>query len=223
MENGVYDKVAEYLTLIGRTELLTCSATQTSFTRIRDQAQQVSLFLTTFDEALTQHFLNKIDCYTLRNHQHCALTQFMYSELSLSELLEARQSSTCTICICYWMNFPSAKTLLGRLEADGRIILQRILQKWDRRAWPGLNWLRIGISKKFVWILWWIIGFHRLLGIWWLGVGVLASQETICSVGLDCFVSCTITALTNGYISMLFEEHTDTYKHCQIISSCYSN
>jgi hypothetical protein len=42
MENSVYDKVAEYLMLIGRTELLTCSATQTSFTRIRDQAQQVS-------------------------------------------------------------------------------------------------------------------------------------------------------------------------------------
>lgn len=58
MENGVYDKVAEYLTLIGRTELLTCSATQTSFTRIRDQAQQVSgvsqLLVTTFDGALTQ-------------------------------------------------------------------------------------------------------------------------------------------------------------------------
>jgi len=58
MESGVYDKVAEYLMLIGRTELLTCSATQTSFTRIRDQAQQVSgvsqLFLTTFDETLTQ-------------------------------------------------------------------------------------------------------------------------------------------------------------------------
>jgi hypothetical protein len=58
MENGVYDKVAEYLMLIGRTELLTCSATQTSFTRIRDQAQQVrgvsQLFLLQSDEALTQ-------------------------------------------------------------------------------------------------------------------------------------------------------------------------
>ncbi|XP_023704250.1 protein nervous wreck isoform X6 [Cryptotermes secundus] len=42
MENNVYDKVAEYLMLIGRTELLTCSATQTSFTRIRDQAQQLT-------------------------------------------------------------------------------------------------------------------------------------------------------------------------------------
>lgn len=41
MENSVYERVAEYLTLIARTELLTCSATQTSFTRIRDQAQQV--------------------------------------------------------------------------------------------------------------------------------------------------------------------------------------
>ncbi|PSN33878.1 hypothetical protein C0J52_19417 [Blattella germanica] len=35
-------KVAEYLMLIGRTELLTCSATQTSFTRIRDQAGQLT-------------------------------------------------------------------------------------------------------------------------------------------------------------------------------------
>ena len=64
MENGVYDKVAEYLMLIGRTELLTCSATQTSFTRIRDQAQQVSgvsqLFLAKFDKALTQHLNTRL-------------------------------------------------------------------------------------------------------------------------------------------------------------------
>nr|CAD7195107.1 unnamed protein product [Timema douglasi] len=44
MESCVFEKVAEYLTLIGRTELLTCSATQNSFGRIRDQAQQVSTF-----------------------------------------------------------------------------------------------------------------------------------------------------------------------------------
>lgn len=43
MEQGVYDKVAEYLTLMGRTELLTCLATQNSFGKIRDQAQQVCL------------------------------------------------------------------------------------------------------------------------------------------------------------------------------------
>ncbi|XP_047115897.1 protein nervous wreck [Schistocerca piceifrons] len=42
MENRVFEKVADYLSLIGRTELLTCSATQTSFTRIRDQAQQLT-------------------------------------------------------------------------------------------------------------------------------------------------------------------------------------
>lgn len=43
LEQGVYDKVAEYLTLMGRTELLTCVATQNSFGKIRDQAQQVCL------------------------------------------------------------------------------------------------------------------------------------------------------------------------------------
>lgn len=42
MEQGVYDKVAEYLSMMGRTELLTCMALQNSFTIIRDQAQQVS-------------------------------------------------------------------------------------------------------------------------------------------------------------------------------------
>ena len=61
----MYEKVAEYLMLIGRTELLTCSATQTSFTRIRDQAQQVSgvsqLFLTTSDEALTHCFNTRLN------------------------------------------------------------------------------------------------------------------------------------------------------------------
>ena len=37
----MYDKVAEYLTLLGRTELLTCSAAQVSYTKIRDQSQTV--------------------------------------------------------------------------------------------------------------------------------------------------------------------------------------
>lgn len=43
LEQGVFDKVAEYLTLMGRTELLTCLATQSSYGKIRDQAQQVRM------------------------------------------------------------------------------------------------------------------------------------------------------------------------------------
>ncbi|XP_032309765.1 protein nervous wreck isoform X8 [Drosophila ananassae] len=42
MENYVFERVAEYLMLMGRTELLTCSATQNSFGKIRDQAQQLT-------------------------------------------------------------------------------------------------------------------------------------------------------------------------------------
>ncbi|XP_043463279.1 protein nervous wreck isoform X1 [Leptopilina heterotoma] len=42
LEQGVYDKVAEYLTLMGRTELLTCMAKQNSYGIIRDQAQQLT-------------------------------------------------------------------------------------------------------------------------------------------------------------------------------------
>lgn len=42
MENYVFERIAEFLTLMGRTELLTCSATQNSFSKIRDQAQQLT-------------------------------------------------------------------------------------------------------------------------------------------------------------------------------------
>jgi F-BAR and double SH3 domains protein len=42
LENYVYERVADYLALIGRAELMTCSATQNSFTKIRDQANQLT-------------------------------------------------------------------------------------------------------------------------------------------------------------------------------------
>ncbi|XP_063699365.1 protein nervous wreck isoform X2 [Culicoides brevitarsis] len=42
MENYVYERIADYLALIGRTELMTCAATQNSFGKIRDQAQQLT-------------------------------------------------------------------------------------------------------------------------------------------------------------------------------------
>ena len=42
MENYVYERVADYLALIGRAELMTCSATQNSFGKIRDQANQLT-------------------------------------------------------------------------------------------------------------------------------------------------------------------------------------
>jgi hypothetical protein len=42
MEYNVYDRIADFLALIGRTELLTCSATQNSFGKIRDQANQLT-------------------------------------------------------------------------------------------------------------------------------------------------------------------------------------
>ena len=42
MENYVYERVADFLALIGRAELMTCSATQNSFSKIRDQANQLT-------------------------------------------------------------------------------------------------------------------------------------------------------------------------------------
>lgn len=42
MEGYVYERVADFLALIGRAELMTCSATQNSFSKIRDQANQLT-------------------------------------------------------------------------------------------------------------------------------------------------------------------------------------
>ncbi|XP_035709024.1 protein nervous wreck-like isoform X3 [Folsomia candida] len=42
LEAEVYSKLKEYLTVLSRTELLTCSAAQNSFSKIRDQAQRLS-------------------------------------------------------------------------------------------------------------------------------------------------------------------------------------
>lgn len=42
MESNVYEKVQEYFTLIGRAELLTCAATQASYSKIKEQAQKLT-------------------------------------------------------------------------------------------------------------------------------------------------------------------------------------
>jgi hypothetical protein len=39
---------------------------------------------------------------------------------------------------------------LKGLGIDGRMTLKRILKKWDRRAWNGLIWLRIGIIGRLL-------------------------------------------------------------------------
>ena len=35
---------------------------------------------------------------------------------------------------------------------DGRIILQWIFKKWEKEAWTGLIWLRIGTGGGLLWM-----------------------------------------------------------------------
>jgi len=41
----MYEKVAEYFSVLSRTELITCSASQTSYAKIKEQAQTVSCLI----------------------------------------------------------------------------------------------------------------------------------------------------------------------------------
>lgn len=45
MEHNVYEKVQEYLALLSKIELLTCTVVHNSFKKVRDQAQQVSIII----------------------------------------------------------------------------------------------------------------------------------------------------------------------------------
>lgn len=65
MESGVYDKVQEYFTLIGRAELLTCMAKQASYSKIRDQAQKVN-------------YMNKSFIISLCSYSYVDLIIFFY-------------------------------------------------------------------------------------------------------------------------------------------------
>jgi hypothetical protein len=42
---------------------------------------------------------------------------------------------------------PEEREHFEDLRVDGRLILKRILQKWDGRAWTGLIWLRMEIGR----------------------------------------------------------------------------
>lgn len=116
MENYVYERVADYLTLMGRTELLTCHATQNSFGKIRDQAQQLTreynlqcCYL--FYPVLKQHIhydMDKCDNDTVlkitAEHESAAATLSSEAKLVASRIVRhnnlireyARKLATCS-------------------------------------------------------------------------------------------------------------------------------
>jgi hypothetical protein len=39
-----------------------------------------------------------------------------------------------------------------------------ILERWDGVMWTELVWLRIGTGGELLWIRYWTLGFHKILG-----------------------------------------------------------
>jgi len=45
---------------------------------------------------------------------------------------------------------PEGKNHLENQTVDGRIILKRIIRKWDLGVWTGFIWLRIGTGWRYL-------------------------------------------------------------------------
>jgi len=61
--------------------------------------------------------------------------------------------------------------------------------------WIGLNRPRIRSSGGILWTRWWILEFHKRLGISWLSDQLLTSEEIICSIALDQLHSVSVHCL----------------------------
>jgi hypothetical protein len=48
----------------------------------------------------------------------------------------------------FWLVDLRERDHLEDLRADGRIVLIWIFKKWDREAWAGIIWLRIGTGGR---------------------------------------------------------------------------
>lgn len=125
MENYVFERIAEYLTLMGRTELLTCSATQNSFGKIRDQAQQLTREYNVqccylFYPVLKQHIQydfepcdNDLVTKITAEHDSAAATLSQEAKMFASRIVRANNSirdSARKLAVCIQMRDAGQRT-----------------------------------------------------------------------------------------------------------------
>ena len=65
----------------------------------------------------------------------------------------------------FWWGDPREKDCFEDTGVYWRIILKCIFKKWD---WTGWIWLRIGTGDSLLWMLRWILRFHKMREISWL-------------------------------------------------------
>jgi F-BAR and double SH3 domains protein len=131
MENYVYERVADYIALIGRTELLTCMATQNSFGKIRDQG-----------EALTREY-NLQCCYLY----YPVLKQHIYYDFEpcdndpVRKVLKYSYSTIqITLNFCFFQVTVEHESAIETLNREGKRLVElhvkmrpfvRMLENWQ--------------------------------------------------------------------------------------------
>jgi hypothetical protein len=74
------------------------------------------------------------------------------------------------------------ENLNGRGHLGDRGVGGRILNNGVLKIRIEFKWLKIRTSGGLFWTRWWTCRFHKRVRISWPGLGILASQQGICSV-----------------------------------------
>ena len=87
------------------------------------------------------------------------------------------------VCTRFWWGNLRERDHWGDRDVDGRIILIRILRKWEGVVGTGWSWLRTGTGGGRLWVRWWTFGFQKMRWIAWLAAKPVSfSRRTLLHV-----------------------------------------
>jgi hypothetical protein len=125
---------------------------------------------------------------------------------------------------------PEGGSHLEDRGVGGKIILKRILEKWDVGERTESIWLRIGTGGGCLWMRYWIFELYKMRGIYWFAEDLLDFQEGLCSVelimfcvkrGIVCLCCILNLTLLKFFTDLLFETTSERSQHSRYTSKLH--